>query len=67
VIVVPDLPGMQRHPQADPFRTRMRLVVHAQRRHECRWQRFHQQTLGYVGRNQDEYAIAAILVIAVIP
>ena len=62
-----DLPGVQRHPQPDPLRTRMRAVVRAQRRHQRGRQRFRQQALGHLGRNQDEHAIAAILVTAVIP
>ena len=62
-----DLPGVQRHPQPDPLRARMRAVVRAQRRHQRGRQRFRQQALGHLGRNQDEHAVAAILVTAVIP
>ena len=45
----------------------MRLIVRAQRSHQRRRQRFHQQTLGYLGGNQDEYAITAVLATTVIP
>ena len=58
---------MQRHPQPDPLRARMRAVVRAQRRHQRGRQRFRQQALGHLGRNQDEHAVAAVLLAAVIP
>ena len=62
-----DLPGVQRHPQPDLLRARMRVVVRVQRRHQRGRQRFRQQALGHLGRNQDEYPVPAILVTAVIP
>ena len=67
VLVVMDLPGMQRHTQPDPLRRRMRIVVRMQRTHQRGRQRFHQQTLRHLGRNQDENAIAAILATAIKP
>jgi hypothetical protein len=45
----------------------MRAVVPAKPCHHRRRQGFHKQALGYLGRDQDQDAITAILVIAVIP
>jgi hypothetical protein len=45
----------------------MRTVVRAQRGDQRGRQRFHQQALGHLGGNQDEHAIAAVLVTAVLP
>ena len=53
MLVVVDLPGVQRHPQPDPLLARMRAVVRAQLRRQRGRQRFHQQALGHLGGNQD--------------
>jgi DNA-binding NarL/FixJ family response regulator len=67
VLVITDLSGVQRHPQPDLLRTRMRGVVPAKPRYHRRRQGFHEQALGHLGRDQDQDTITAILVIAVIP
>jgi hypothetical protein len=67
MLVVTDLSGVQRHPEPDLLRAQMHAVVTAKRRHQGERQRFHQQSLGYLGRYQDQHAITAILAIAVIP
>jgi hypothetical protein len=45
----------------------MRIVVRVQRPHQRGRQRFHQQALRHLGRNQDKNAIAAILATAIKP
>ena len=67
MLVVVDLPGVQRHPQPDPLLAWMRAVVRVQRCDQCGRQRFHQQALGQLSRNQDEHTVASVLVTAAIP
>ena len=67
MFVIGDLPGVQGHPQADRLLARMLAVVIFQRCHQRRRQRFGKQALGYLGRDKDEYAVAAVLVITAIP
>jgi hypothetical protein len=58
---------MQRHPQSNPFLARMRIIVYAERRNHCGRQWFHEQGLRHIGRNQDEDAVAPILVAVIRP
>jgi len=67
MLVVPNLPSVQGHPQPDPLGFRVHIIVVAQRGHERRWQRLHEQALRYIRSNQDEHAIAAVLMITVSP
>jgi hypothetical protein len=58
---------MQRHPQPDALGSLVLLVMRTQI-HRQRWrQRFCQQALRYLSRNQGEQAIAAIFVKTVLP
>jgi hypothetical protein len=67
MFVVGDLPGVQGHSQADRLLARMLAVAISQRCRQRRGQRFGEQGFRYLGWNQDEYAVAAVLVIAAIP
>ena len=58
---------MQCHPQADPLLASTRNVMRFQRRYQGRWQRFDEQALRHLGRDQHEHAVATVLASISIP
>jgi hypothetical protein len=67
VQVVVDLASVQRHAQPDSLLLRMLSVVPAQRADQRLGQQFDEQCLRHIGRGENEYAVASILAVAVLP
>ena len=67
MLVEVDLTSVQCDPQPDPLQVRVRAIVPAQLIDQRGRQRFHEEALGHLRADQDEHAVAAVLVIAVSP
>src|SRR5271165_1752189 len=65
--IVVDLSCMQRQPQPDPLRVQMPAVMPMQRADQRGRQRLYEQALGHFRADQDEHAVAAILMIMISP